>query len=60
MMLITPSDSYHYSAEYPNCTAWQNCTMGTLDNLRVFYSFVFAFVSVRGWALLFFPQREPI
>ena len=26
MMLITPSDSFHFEAEYPKCKHWTNCT----------------------------------
>jgi len=26
MMLFTPTDSYHYMNEYPNCVHWANCT----------------------------------
>ena len=31
MMLITPGDSWHYEAQFPNCTQWENCTVGTID-----------------------------
>ena len=26
MMLFTPTDSYHYIKQYPNCAHWRNCT----------------------------------
>ena len=32
IMLITPSDSYHYATQYPHCDRWPNCTAGTLDH----------------------------
>ena len=26
MILFTPTDSYHYEKQFPNCTSWPNCT----------------------------------
>ena len=31
MMLMTPGDSWHYEEQFPNCTAWMGCHVGTID-----------------------------
>ena len=28
---LTPTDSYHYETQYPNCVQWKNCTVGTME-----------------------------
>ena len=31
-ILFTPSDSYHYVPQYPNCYDWPGCIVGTIDD----------------------------
>jgi len=41
MALITPWDSWHYEAQFPNCVSWPNCTAGTLDSqLHILYAWM--------------------
>ena len=45
MMLVTPTDSGHYEAEYPNCVGWPDCTVGTIDNI---YHILYAWMTGGG------------
>jgi hypothetical protein len=31
-MLLSPADSWRFSFQWPNCTGWVNCTLGTVDH----------------------------
>jgi hypothetical protein len=41
LALLTTTDSYHYEPQWPHCTGWANCTVGTLDyNYHLLYAWM--------------------